>query len=165
MLALLTGRDYVADGHLGMSHQPNPADALDVRKPSFAPAADGKILDERQLPLATDRVRYVGEAVAIVVAETLSAARDAAEAVAVEYQVLPAATDVLAALADGAPQVWPDAPKNLALDNAFGDRVAVEAAMAQAHLVVKQTIRSQRTASAFMEPRSAIMMRAKTSTP
>ena len=156
VLALLTGRDYVADGHLGMSHQPNPADALDVRKPSFAPAADGKILDERQLPLATDRVRYVGEAVAIVVAETLSAARDAAEAVAVEYQVLPAATDVLAALADGAPQVWPDAPKNLALDNAFGDRVAVEAAMAQAHLVVKQTIRSQRTASAFMEPRSAI---------
>ena len=40
VLALLTGRDYVADGHLGMSHQPNPADALDVRKPSFAPAAD-----------------------------------------------------------------------------------------------------------------------------
>src|SRR6516162_5955031 len=156
VLAVLTGRDYVADGHLGMPHHPNPADALDVRERSFAPTADRKILDERQLPLAVERARYVGEAVALVVAETLAAARDAAEAVGVEYDVLPAVADVLAALADDAPQLWPDAPKNLALENAFGDRAAVEAAMAQADLVVEQTIRSQRTASAFMEPRSAL---------
>src|SRR6516225_3075523 len=156
VLAVLTGRDYVADGHLGMPHHPNPADALDVRERSFAPTADRKILDERQLPLAVERARYVGEAVALGVAETLAAARDAAEAVGVEYDVLPAVADVLAALADDAPQLWPDAPKNLALENAFGDRAAVEAAMAQADLVVEQTIRSQRTASAFMEPRSAL---------
>jgi carbon-monoxide dehydrogenase large subunit len=156
VLAVLTGREYLADGHIGMAHFPNPADAHDVRKPSFASTAEHKILDERQIPLATDCVRYVGEAVAMVVAATLSAARDGAEAVAVEYEVLPAVTDVIEALADGAPQLWPDAPKNLALDNAFGDRDAVEAALAQAHVVVAQTIRSQRTASAFMEPRSAI---------
>ena len=84
------------------------------------------------------------------------AARDAAEAVAVEYQVLPAVSDVLEALADGAPTIWPDAPNNLALDCAFGDQAAVEAAIADAHVVVEQTIRNQRTASAFMEPRSAI---------
>src|SRR6516225_704083 len=156
VLAVLTGRDYVADGHLGMPHHPNPADALDVRERSFAPTADRKILDERQLPLAVERARYVGEAVALGVAETLAAARDAAEAVGVEYDVLPAVADVLAALADDAPQLWPDAPKNLALENAFGDRAAVEAAMAQADVVVEQTIRSQRTASAFMEPRSAL---------
>jgi aerobic carbon-monoxide dehydrogenase large subunit len=156
VMAVLTGRDYVADGHRGMLHHPNPADALDVRKSSFAPTAERKILDERQLPLAAERVRYVGEAVAMVVAETLAAARDAAEAVVIEYEVLPAVTDVLAALADGAPQLWPDAANNFALDNAFGDRAAVEAAIAQAHLVVEQTIRSQRTASAFMEPRSAL---------
>src|SRR5207248_3291354 len=55
-----------------------------------------------------------------------------------------------------APTLWPNAPDNLALDNAFGDRDAVDKAMAKAHLVVTQTIRSQRTVSAFMEPRGAI---------
>jgi carbon-monoxide dehydrogenase large subunit len=92
----------------------------------------------------------------MVVADSFTAARDAAEAVAVEYEVLPAVTDVLEALAEGAPTLWPDAPDNLALDNAFGDRAAVEAALERAHVVIEQTIRSQRTASAFMEPRSAI---------
>src|SRR5215468_7953590 len=80
----------------------------------------------------------------------------AAEAVVVEYQVLPAVTDVMEALADGAPTIWPDAPDNLALDCAFGDCAAVEAAIKDAHVVVEQTIRNQRTASAFMEPRAAI---------
>ena len=156
VLAVLTGADYVADGLVGMPHMPNPADANDVRVPTFVPTPERKILDEPQLPFAVERVRYVGEAVAIVVAETVMAARDAAEAVEVEYDVLPAVTDVEEALADAAPTLWPDAPNNLALDNAFGDRAAVEAAIAGAHLVVEQTIRNQRTASAFMEPRSAI---------
>src|SRR5947209_8533289 len=92
VLAVLTGRDYLADGHIGMSHFPNPADAIDIRVSSFARTPDRKILDERQLPLAVERVRYVGEAVAIVVAESAAAARDAAEAVAVEYEALPAVT-------------------------------------------------------------------------
>jgi carbon-monoxide dehydrogenase large subunit len=156
VLAVLTGNDYVADGHIGMSHHPNPADANDIRIPTFTPVQERKILDELELPLAVGRVRYVGEAVAMVVAESLVAARDAAEAVVVDYDVLPAVTDVEEALADGAPTLWPDAPNNLALDNAFGDHAAVEAAIADAHLVVEQVIRSQRTVSAFIEPRSAI---------
>src|SRR5499426_889164 len=156
VLAVLTGADYAADGHIGMAHHPNPADAHNVRVPTFTPTADHKILDQLQLPLATDAARYVGEAVAVVVAETRPAARDAAEAVTVEYDVLPAVTDVEEALAPGAPVLWPDAPGNLALDNAFGDRAAVEAALAGAHLVVEQTVRSQRTVAAFMEPRAAL---------
>ncbi len=156
VLAVLTGADYAADGHVGMSHHPNPNDANNVKLPTFTPTPEHKILDQLQLPLATDAVRYVGEAVAVVVAETLPAARDAAEAVAVEYDALPAVTDVEEALAPGAPVLWPDAPGNLALDNAFGDRAAVEAALADAHLVVEQTVRSQRTVSAFMEPRAAL---------
>jgi carbon-monoxide dehydrogenase large subunit len=156
VLAVLCGRDYLDDGHVGMAHHPNPSDAVDVRIPSFKPTPACKILDERQLPLAIERVRYVGEAVAVVVAETLPAARDAAEAVMVEYDVLPAVTAVEDALADGAPTLWPGAPGNLALDNAFGDRAAVEVAIAGAHIVVEQTIHSQRTVSAFMEPRAAI---------
>src|SRR5262245_1651920 len=156
VLAVLTGADYVADGYLGMSHHPNPADANDIKIPTFTSTAECKILDLRQPPLAIDRVRYVGEAVAVVVAESLAAARDAAEAVAVDYEVLSAVTDVEEALAAGAPTLWPDAPGNLAVDNTFGDRAAVEAALAGAHLVVEQTVRSQRTVSAFMEPRGAI---------
>src|SRR5262245_27049028 len=156
VLAVLTGDDYVADGHIGMAHFPNPADAHDVKVPSFKATPERKILDELQLPLAVGRVRFVGEAVAVVVAQTLTGARDAAEAVEVEYDVLPAVTDVEEALAPGAPTLWPEAPGNLALDNEFGDRGKVEAAIAGAHLVVEQTVRSQRTVSAFMEPRAAI---------
>src|SRR5712691_2518009 len=156
VVAVLTGDDYVADGHVGMAHFPNPADAVDIRQSSFTPTPERKILDQLQLPLAIGRVRYVGEAVAVVVAQTLLAARDAAEEVKVEYDDLPAVTDALEALTNAAPTIWPDAPDNLALDNAFGDRVAVEAAIAGADVVIEQTIRNQRTASAFMEPRSAI---------
>src|SRR5271166_3184296 len=93
VLAVLTGEDYVADGHIGMAHFPNPADAIDVRVPSFRPSSEHKILDELQPPLAVGRVRYVGEAVAVVVAESVLAARDGAEAVKVDYEVLPAVTD------------------------------------------------------------------------
>ena len=90
--------------------------------------AERKILDELQLPLATGRVRYVGEAVAIVVAESLVAARDAAEKVVVDYAILPAVSDVAEALSREAPTIWPDAPNNLALDSTFGDPAAVAAA-------------------------------------
>src|SRR6185369_3296467 len=76
VLAVLTGADYVADGHIGIGHHPNPADAKDVKIPSFAPTPECKILNLDQLPLAVGRVRYVGEVVAMVVAETLTAARD-----------------------------------------------------------------------------------------
>jgi carbon-monoxide dehydrogenase large subunit len=156
VLAVLVGEDYVGDGHIGMAHLPNPADANDVTISTFASTPEREILDGRQLPLAVGDVRFVGEAVAVVVAESAVAARDAAEAVAVEYDVLPAVTDVMEALADAAPTIWPEAPGNVALDCAFGDAAAVEAAIKDAHLVVDATIRNQRTISAFMEPRAAI---------
>src|SRR6266542_1795265 len=156
VLAVLVGEDYVGDGHIGMAHLPNPADANDVTISTFASTPERKILDQLQLPLAVGDVRFVGEAVAVVVAESVTAAREAAEAVAVEYEVLPAVTDVMDALAKGAPTIWPEASGNLALDCAFGDAAAVEAAIKDAHLGVDATIRNQRTVSAFMEPRAAI---------
>jgi aerobic carbon-monoxide dehydrogenase large subunit len=156
VLAVLVGEDYVGDGHIGMAHLPNPADANDVTISTFGSTPERKILDQLQLPLAVGDVRFVGEAVAVVVAESVVAARDAAEAVAVEYEVLPAVTDVMEALADAAPTLWMGAPGNVALDCAFGDAAAVEAAFKNAHLVVDATIRNQRTISAFMEPRAAI---------
>jgi carbon-monoxide dehydrogenase large subunit len=156
VLAVLVGEDYLGDGHIGMAHLPNPADANDVTVSTFASTPQRKILDQRQLPLAVGDVRFVGEAIAVVVAESFAAARDAAEAVAVEYEVLPAVTDIMEALADAAPTLWMGAPGNVALDCAFGDAAAVEAAIKDAHLVVDATIRNQRTISAFMEPRAAI---------
>jgi carbon-monoxide dehydrogenase large subunit len=156
VVGVLTGADYLSDGHLGISHFPNPADAIDVRLASFQASAQHPILDEPQLPLAVERVRFVGEPVAVVVAENLFAARDGAEAVRVEYRPLAAVTDAMAALASNAPSLWSKAQRNVALRHEFGNRAAVETALASAHLVVRQRIRSQRTASAFMEPRSAI---------
>ncbi len=71
--------------------------------------------------LAKDVVRHVGDAVAFVVADTLAAAKDAAEAIAVDWQPLPHVIGAVAALAPGAPQVWADRPGNLAFETELGD--------------------------------------------
>src|SRR5260370_1023156 len=107
-------------------------------------------------PPAAERVRFVGEPVAIVIAETQSAAQDAAEGVIVAYDVLPAVTDALTALKPGAPLLHDEVADNLAIDTTFGDQAAAEAAFAAAHLVIAQVFRNQRIASAHMEPRAAI---------
>src|SRR5690606_28065856 len=83
-------------------------------------------------PLAHETVRYVGDAVAVVVAETMGEARDAAEAVMVDYDALPAVTDAMAALGDGQPQLHPEAPNNLIFDWDIGDAAATDAAIAAA---------------------------------
>src|SRR2546427_6293601 len=121
VLAVLTGEDYVGDGHIGMAHFPNPADANDVSIPTFAPTPERKMLDQLQPPLALGCVRFVGEAVAVVVAESPGAARDAAETVVVEYEVLPAVTHVMATPAGGGPAIWPDGPHKSALDCPLAD--------------------------------------------
>jgi aerobic carbon-monoxide dehydrogenase large subunit len=152
--AVLTCSDYIADGLKGFLQRPNPAGAIDIKIPAFAPEKR-PILDERQFPLVHERVRYPGEAVAMVVAETLHAARDAAEAVEVEYEVLPAATDIRDA--PGGEPIWPSAARdNVALDHEFGDAEAVKAAFAAADLVVEQTFRNQRIVNCQMEPRSGV---------
>src|SRR6188472_3249717 len=84
VVAVLTGADYVADGLKGASQRANPAGAIDIKLRAFAPEKR-PVLEEPQYPLAADRVRYPGEAVAVVVAESRFAARDAAEAVEVDY--------------------------------------------------------------------------------
>jgi carbon-monoxide dehydrogenase large subunit len=153
VLAVLTGADYVADGLSGAMQGPVPADAVDIRFKAFS-GRQHPILDQPQFPLAVDRVRYPGEAVAMVVAETPWQARDAVEAIVVEYEVLPAVIDPGAAI--GAVAIWPEAPDNVALDEEFGDRDAVNAAFASADLVVEIDVRNQRIVNAQMEPRSAI---------
>ena len=84
--------------------------------------------------LTRDRVRHVGDTVAIVVAETAVAARDAAELVSVDYEPLPAVVDAVRALEAGRPQVWDEAPGNLCFDWEVGERATVERAMAGARI-------------------------------
>jgi carbon-monoxide dehydrogenase large subunit len=153
--AVLTAADYRADGHSPVNHASNPPGAIDPSAPWFTAAPDAVIREWGQPPLAEDRVRFVGEAVAFVVADTLAQARDAAELVEVDYDVLPTIVRELDAYTPDAPQLWTDAPRNLALSATLGDKAAVERIFAEAHLVLERTFRNQRIVNCQMEPRSA----------
>lgn len=106
--------------------------------------------------LAPERVRYVGEAVALVVAETLQQARDAAEAVWVEYEELPHVTDLEAAASPGAPAVSEQASDNIAGQLRHGNAQQAAAAFAQAAHVVMLEVVNQRVAALSIEPRSVL---------
>jgi len=107
-------------------------------------------------PLAVDRVRYVGDAVAIVVADTKGQARDAAEAVEVTYREKKAVVDPVAALKAGAPELHPEAPGNLIFDWELGDAKATDAALARAAHITRLKIVNNRLVPNAMEPRAAL---------
>ncbi len=106
--------------------------------------------------LPTDTVRHVGEAVAFIVAETLVQARDAAEAIEIEWTPLPAVTGIEAALDPKAPQIWPDRAGNVAFEAEQGDSARTEKAFAKAARTVSVTIYNNRLASNYMETRACI---------
>ncbi|MBU8537970.1 xanthine dehydrogenase family protein molybdopterin-binding subunit [Falsiroseomonas tokyonensis] len=118
---------------------------------------DGSPMAEPMHPaLALGKVRHVGDPVAVVIAETRSQARDAAEAIVVDYTPLPAVSGTEAALAPGAPQLHEGAPGNLCYDWHIGDKAAQEAAFARAARVVKFETTNNRLVPNAMEPRVAI---------
>ena len=156
VVAAFTVQDYYADGHKPMSHIPIPLDAVDPKKPTFANTSETPIFDSPHPPLAGGRVRHVGEAVVMIVAETEDAARDAAELVEIDYAPLSAVVSQTDALADGAPQLWDGAPGNLCFDEGFGDEAATAAAFEGAHLVLERTFRTSRIVTCQMEPRAAV---------
>jgi len=114
------------------------------------------LLQTNRMPLASDKVRYVGDAIAFVVAETLAQARDAAEAVEVDIEALPAVTDAAEAAKPGAPQLYDHIPNNVALDYHYGDAARIEAAFAGAAHVTRLDIVNSRVAVVPMEPRVAL---------
>ena len=145
VLAILTGDDLDAAGF-------NP-----LKCPMNIPQRDGSPMKTPVRPsLAKGKVRFVGEAVACVVAETALQAKDAAEAVELDIDELPAVTTPAAALAEGAPQIHDDAPGNLVLDFHYGNAEAVAKAFAEAAHVTRLEIESNRVVVNAMEPRSAI---------
>ncbi len=139
-------------------------EAAGVTNTAFTPPLMGRggkplIVPERP-PLAKDRVLHVGHPVALVIAETLRAAQDASELIEVEYEALDSVTDVMAAMESGAPQLWPQAQGNLAIDwpgmvESDTNSAEVERVISSAAKVAKVAVRNQRVAVMTMEPRGA----------
>ena len=150
VLAVLTAADYAADGLQPMPAQGNPKDVeltnRDGRPVVYPPLA----------PLAEDRIRRVGEAVAMAVAVTEADALAAAEAVVARYAPLPAAPDVQSALAAEAVPLWDAVPGNLCVDDYKGDAEAVAAAFARAAHVVRIDTVNNRVNGIPMEPRAVL---------
>ena len=118
---------------------------------------DGKPMNEPPHPLlARGKVRHVGDPVAMVVADSVDAARSAAERIAIDYRVLPAVTGVVAATALGAPRLYDDAPGNLCCDWGIGDAAATDAAFAKAHHIAKIDLVNNRLVPNAMESRAAL---------
>ncbi len=151
VLAVLTGADYRADG-LG----PIPHNAGLMRAPDVAVRLNAPPIATTHYPLPTDKVRYAGEPVAIVVAETIAAAKDAAELLDVSYEPLPAVTHVADAVRPGAPRLWHEAPDNLCIDLEVGDAAATAAAFARSAHVARLDTWVQRVTGVPMEPRTNI---------
>lgn len=116
----------------------------------------GDAAEASQYPLARERVRYLGEPVAFVVADTAVQAEDAAELIEVDYAVLPSVMEIEDAVGPAAAQIWPDAPGNVSFDWATGDEAATEAAFAEAAHVSRLRLINNRVVINFMEPRSAV---------
>jgi carbon-monoxide dehydrogenase large subunit len=106
--------------------------------------------------LARERVRYVGDPVALIVAETIDLAKDAAELIEIEYETLPAVPTTEAAVAPDAPAVWQDCPDNIAFVHELGDKAAVEKAFAAAAHIVHHRMVISRLTTNSMEPRGCL---------
>ena len=148
--AVLTGRDWVADGLNPMPAWGNPRD-VELRN------RDGRDIFYTPLyPVAVDRIRRVGEVVAMVVADTAEQARDAAEYLRIDCAPLPAVADALSALAADAPLLWEQAPRNLSVDDGKGDEAACDRAFSHAAHIVHLETDNQRVTGVPMEPRAAL---------
>src|SRR5215831_3332378 len=150
VLGVFTGRDLVADGV-------GPIPTLIAERGGGIRSRDGSAFAEPPwLPLATDTVRHAGEPVAIVIAATPAAARDAAEAVQVRYAARPSVVDAVAALAEGAPRLHAGVARNRAYDWECGDADATARAIAEAAHVTRLTLVDNRLITCFLEPRAAL---------
>ena len=122
-----------------------------------APGRGGELIKVPERPtLARERVRYVGQEVALVVASSPAAAQDAAEAIEIEYDELPVVVDGAQALADGAPLLHESVPGNLAFDYVYGDEAATAEALARAAHVARLTLDSTRISGNPMEPKACV---------
>lgn len=146
VVAIFTGKDIAAAGINGVpaGWQVNFKDGTTMKEPPHP-------------LLVADRVKHVGDGIAVVIAEDLATARDAADLIEVDYEVLPAVTNPAEAVKAGAPLVHNDAPNNICFDWELGNpKAEVDAAIAASHHVTRLDLVNQRMAPNAIEPRSAI---------
>ena len=153
VLAVLTGADCRADGLKPIPHRPwspHPAETKLSNRGGVAP------FEAAHHVLPADKARFVGEAIAMVVAETIHAAKDGAERVEVDYEVLPAVVETAAAARQDAPRVHEEARANICFDAELGDAAATTAAFERAAHVARLETWVQRVTGVPMEPRAAL---------
>ena len=150
VLAVFTGRDLVAGGTGAIP-------TLIAERGGGIRNRDGSAFAEPMwYPLATDRVRHVGEPIAMVIAATAATARDGADAMTVRYATRPTVVDATAALAGGAPELHAGVASNRAYDWECGDANATARAIAEAAHVTRLTLVDNRLVTCFLEPRAAL---------
>lgn len=153
VLLVLTGEDILADDIKPIPHNPIPSTNFDMK---LRAKDGGHAFTGPHYLLPADKARHVGEAVAIVVAETAAQAADGAEKVLIDWEELPYVTDTARAAEPGAPTIWDEVPDNVFIDTTFGDRQGTDAAFARADHVVKAEFHIQRVTGVTMEPRSSL---------
>jgi aerobic carbon-monoxide dehydrogenase large subunit len=153
VLGVFTRQDCPSDKLAPIPHSPVPSTRYDMK---LTGPGGGPILIGPQMLLPSDKVRHVGEAVALVVAETAAQAQGAAEAVAVEYEELPWIAQIQDAVGPDAPAVWDEVPDNVLVDTTFGDASATERAFAAASHIVEMEFHIGRVTGVPMEPRAAL---------
>ncbi|MDD9905734.1 MAG: xanthine dehydrogenase family protein molybdopterin-binding subunit [Rhodospirillaceae bacterium] len=155
VLGIFTGEDCRCDGLGDIPHDPLPKTNFDKKLSAPGRQVGEPVFIGSHVPLPTDRARYVGEAVAMVVAETKAQALDAAEAIEIDYAPLDPVTDTVAA-GGAAPRLWDELPDNILIETFFGDATATDAAFADAAHVVSMGFDIGRVTGVPMEPRSAL---------
>ena len=153
VFGVFTGADAIADGIGEIPHNPVPSTRYDVK---LTGRGGTPVYIGEHFLLPTDRARYVGEPVAMVVARTRQLALTAAEAVMVDYEPLPWVAATSAAAAPDAPRLWDALPDNILVDATFGDVAATDAAFARAAHVIRMVARIGRVTGVPMEPRAAL---------
>ncbi len=153
VLAVLTGADFVADGLAPIPHKVWSQHPAEIQ---LRGRHDTNVFTTPHFPLPTDKARFAGEAVAMVIAETVYAAKDGAERVEIDYDVLPAVVETIPAARQDAPRVHESAPSNVSLDATLGDAAATDAAFARAAHVTRFETWVKRVTGVPMEPRAAL---------
>jgi carbon-monoxide dehydrogenase large subunit len=153
VMGVFCGTDVLAEALAPIPHDPVPKTRYDMRL--NAPGG-GEVFTGPHLLLPADKARHVGEAVAMVVAQTQAQALDAAEAVKIGYEALPGVFHSEDAMRPGAPVLWDEAPNNVLVDTFFGDREATERAFARADHLVAMDFHIDRVTGVPLEPRAAL---------
>ncbi len=153
VLAVFTGADVLGEGPFSLDHGATVTGGVDV---AVSVAAGFETFATAQPLLPADKVRYVGEAIAIVIAASPEAARDGADQVAVDYNVLPSVVSARDAIEHGAALVRDELAMNCCVDFEVGDKAATDAAFARAVHVVRLETQIQRVTGTPMEPRNVI---------